>query len=325
MINKTLSLTFLFICFKLVVNAQNHIPTYHGEIIQHKYYTLSYIEKYEQAEWVSYSLSASQLKKVVDRKDDFHEDWYIKSASAAYSDYNNSGYDAGHLCPARQMQFDCIAMNESFFMSNMAPQVPEFNRRAWAFLEKLERNMVWRHKALDIVVGSVFPENPQTIGSNKVAVPSAFYRILYDAKKQEVIAFLLPNKRLLAPLETFVVSVDSIESITGINFLKDLPTELQNRIESQKGAGNWSFENPNLTYGYTLKPYDCSQADILSNSAKININTASKAALMQLPGIGDSKADAIIALRPYKNTKQLTKVKGIGTATYDKLKNLIVL
>lgn len=302
---------------------QLNLPKSKGELIHHNYYSLSYLEEAEQAEWVAYKLTRPMLKKKVNRKDDFHEDWHIASNSASYADFQE--FDAGHLCPARQMQFDCIAMHETYFMSNMSPQVPEFNRRAWAYLEKLERNLVWQRGELWIYVGPVLHNIDTYIGANKVAVPKLFYRIFYDPQTREAIAFLMPNKKILAPLETFTVSIDSIETLTGIDFFNDFESLFQKELEGNIRAENWNFENPNLTYGYNAKAMDCGASDFLAKQVKISINHSSKAALMQLPGIGPEKAKAIIEARPFQSTFELTKVKGIGPATLKKLQDFIRL
>lgn len=305
--------------------AQMSVPTHNGEHIVHEHYSLSYIESAEQAEWVAYKLTRAMLKKVVNRNDEFHPDWYIGSGSATYEDYSDDRYDAGHLCPARQMQFDCTAMHETFFMSNMSPQAVDFNRRAWAFLEKLERNLVWQRGELWVYVGPVLTDIDEYIGENKVAVPKKYYRILYDPAKDESLAFLMPNERILAPLESFVVPIDSIEAITKIDFFPDFDQAHQTKIEARTHSDAWEFANPNLSYGYTLKAIDCSTADILSDQAKISINKATEAALMELPNIGPEKAKAIVMARPFRSTYDLMKVKGIGKATFEKLKDYIVL
>lgn len=62
---------------------------------------------------------------------------------------------------------------------------------------------------------------------------------------------------------------------------------------------------------------------------KVNINTADKEALSSLPGIGPSIADRIVQYReengPFKNKDEITKVKGIGDKTFQKIRDLIVL
>jgi competence protein ComEA len=57
----------------------------------------------------------------------------------------------------------------------------------------------------------------------------------------------------------------------------------------------------------------------------VNLNTASKAALEKLPGVGAATADNIIAARPFKTVEDLKNVKGIGEAKFDKLKSLVTV
>ena len=101
-------------------------------IVQHDYYTLSYNEQYEQADWVMYRLSGDSLKgDKFRRKNDFRKDTLITTESATLNDYKRSGYDRGHLCPAADRSWSETALSETFYMSNMSPQKPRFNRGIW--------------------------------------------------------------------------------------------------------------------------------------------------------------------------------------------------
>lgn len=73
--------------------SQENLPKSEGEIIPHKYYTLSYIESHEQANWVHYKLDANFLNGATPRKDSFKSDPSVSTESASLDDYRNSGYD----------------------------------------------------------------------------------------------------------------------------------------------------------------------------------------------------------------------------------------
>lgn len=64
-------------------------------------------------------------------------------------------------------------------------------------------------------------------------------------------------------------------------------------------------------------------------NGRININTAGKELLMTLPGIGESKADAIIAYREaqgkFRNTEELMQIRGIKEGIYNQIKDLIIV
>ncbi|MGK0234811.1 MAG: DNA/RNA endonuclease G (NUC1), partial [Psychroserpens sp.] len=105
-----------------------------SQIIKHKYYSISYSEEDEQAEWVAYKIISNRLQNI-DRTNDFREDPNVSTGSSDLTDYIGSGYDRGHLAPAKTMSLNETSMSESFYMSNMSPQIPEFNRGIWKRLE----------------------------------------------------------------------------------------------------------------------------------------------------------------------------------------------
>jgi endonuclease G, mitochondrial len=215
------------------------------EIVKHTYYTLSYSKKNEQAEWVAYLLTRSILIGQSERGNNFRPDPSVTSGSAQLSDYNKSGYDRGHLCPAGDMTFNEQAMSETFYLSNMSPQVPAFNRGIWKSLETLVREWAEEDDSIFIVTRGILSESNGTIGIDEVTVPSRFYKVIYDLTgEKKMIAFILPNEKGLKPLQDYVVTVDSVQKVTGIDFFPCLPDSLENRLEKTSDISKWSF---NLT------------------------------------------------------------------------------
>lgn len=217
-----------------------------GAIVEHKYYTLSYNERHEQAEWVAYILTRERLQmEWQDRPDVFEPDPLVRTGSATLGDYRNSGYDRGHLAPAADMAFNKTAIAETFYMSNMSPQARDFNKGIWKELEELTRDWAIKFKKLYVVTGPILKDGGKgKIGSNEVTIPTAFYKILLDLSEpdQKAIAFIVPNEVSYDPLFKYTVSVDEVEKQTGINFFPKLMTrDLERELESQFNRDLWPF------------------------------------------------------------------------------------
>lgn len=191
-----------------------------GEIVRHSHYVLGYCEDHEQAAWVYYTPSMGSQNEKASRTDDFREDPMVETGSAVPSDYRRSGYDRGHLCPAGDMTSSREVMSETFYMSNMSPQVPAFNRGIWKRLEEQVRD--WgKRETVWIVTGPVFKDVKGEIGTNKVTVPGYYYKVVYSSSRREMIGFILPNERSKKPLSDYVVSVDSVERFTDLDFFRN--------------------------------------------------------------------------------------------------------
>ncbi|MCG2462705.1 DNA/RNA non-specific endonuclease [Flavobacteriaceae bacterium F89] len=214
-----------------------------GVIVDHAYFSLSYDEPYEQAEWVAYMLNRKQLTHDNRKRPYFVEDPLVKTRSADWRNYKNSGYDRGHLCPAGDRRFSKQAYDETFYTSNISPQNREFNAGVWNRLEQTIRHWANDNKRLFVVTGGVLEKGLPTIGREQVAVPEYFYKIVAVGPKgsPKVIAFLLPNEESKLPLRHFVVSVDRVEKMTKINFFSALPYEVQEILESKVVLEDWQF------------------------------------------------------------------------------------
>ena len=216
-----------------------------GEIIQHQYYTLSYNEAAEQAEWVAYILEKDSLaNQWVKRHDQFMPDPNVSTESANTYDYRNSGYDRGHLVPAADMAFNEVAMMETFFMSNISPQSRDFNKGIWRELEELTRNWAKKFGDLYIVTGPVLEDPKGYIGENQIVIPSSYFKVILDLNEPETkaIAFYLPNEISYEPLFRYAISVDELEELTGIDFFTNLlSTEAEEALESRFNIDLWQF------------------------------------------------------------------------------------
>lgn len=222
--------------------AFNFMPTSTtGQIVKHNYFTLSYHEKSEQAEWVAYELKKDFIRKNNFKRPFFVDDPKVKTSSADWRNFKNSGYDKGHLCPAGDMQFNINAYNDTFYTSNVSPQLRAFNGGIWNRLEQKVRYWAEIYDGVYVVTGGVLNTSLNTIGREQVAVPDFFYKIVLNRSKGnfKVIAFLMPNKKSEKPLYDFVVSVDSIEKMTGIDFFPALDDKIENDLEKRTDYKSW--------------------------------------------------------------------------------------
>ncbi|KAL3991125.1 DNA/RNA non-specific endonuclease family protein [Acanthocheilonema viteae] len=219
-------------------------------------YILSYDRRNRIAHWVVEHLSSDRLvyNSSVDRvKCHFYEDPsihpYFKSTN---DDYKNSGYDRGHLAAAGNHRRSQIAIDQTFLLSNIAPQVGKgFNRDKWNELEKHVRKLVRKHKNVYICTGPLFLPKLEkdgslyikykVIGRNNIAVPTHFFKVilieLMDGKF-ELEAYILPNAVIPddTPLTSFMVPLDSIERSAGFLIFDKLPKNALKKINGKSSS-----------------------------------------------------------------------------------------
>ena len=234
--------------------ANNHSVDH--EIRRFENYTICYRESYEQAEWSAYCLSDYQLVKNAERTNDFRVDSMISTGSADLSDYRKSGFDRGHLTPAADMSFDEKAMSDTFFMSNMTPQNPQFNRGIWKDLEAQVRIWVKEFGRAYVVSGPILnkaADKYSSIGNNNVAIPEYFYKVILvpiykdaadraspdDANSVAAIGFVIPNQDCKDTFWNYSESIDKIEKLTNLDFYSLLPDTWENKIEAQYIIDEW--------------------------------------------------------------------------------------
>jgi endonuclease G len=211
-------------------------------VINHLAYSLVYSEKHEQAKWVSYLLTQEELIKVADRSNNFIVDSLISTGSATKADYKGSGYDRGHLAPAGDMSWSEEVMNESFYFSNMSPQVAGFNRGIWKNLEEQVRDWTKEYDSIYVVTGPILHDSLESIGFNRVSIPEQYYKVVlrFMEKQPTAQAFVLNNSTQNVNFLSNPITVDSLESIIKLDLFYSLDDSVEIMMEAELCDSCWS-------------------------------------------------------------------------------------
>ena len=162
------------------------------------------------------------------------------SASPQWSDYKHSGYDRGHMVPANDMKWSKTSMEESFYMTNICPQLHALNDGCWRKLELAIHRWAKRDKRLIIAAGPVLKNVMHTIGPDRnISVPAAFYKVVYAPNQGRAIGFIFNNEKNSGGYASHAVSVDYVERVTGIDFFCALDDALENKIEAHSSIDMW--------------------------------------------------------------------------------------
>lgn len=210
------------------------------------------------SDWVAYRLRREELlDPKVARKDSFRADPSVPSGhQVVHADYTGSGFDRGHLAPAAAMRWSEEAMADSFFMTNIGPQVGAgFNQHIWKSLERRMRVWACDRAALYLVTGPLYEESPtrrvmrdtdgdgQDDNGIEVDVPSHYYKVAFDPSRVEAIAFILENRRLkTGDLWKYVTSVDEVEARSRLDFLPELWDVAESAVENHVQPRLWTSE-----------------------------------------------------------------------------------
>ncbi|KAK6470850.1 endonuclease G [Huso huso] len=202
-------------------------------------YVLSYDPRNRTAQWVIEQLNIPNLTGESDRKcSEFKEDDSVHVYHRSTNwDYKGSGFDRGHLAAAANHKWNQKAMDETFYLSNTAPQNPHLNQKAWNGLEKYCRSLTRHYQNVFVCTGPLYlPRTEadgkmyvkyQVIGKNNVAVPTHFFKVVILEKRSgevELRSYVMPNAPVdeNTPLERFLVPVESIERASGLLFVTNI-------------------------------------------------------------------------------------------------------
>ena len=227
-------------------NLQLGIPAESDQMIDRSGFALGYSKSRRQALWVSYILTAAHLNAPqVKRANKFRPDPELKFDPVRPQQYNRTGFDRGHLAPASDMTYSRETMEQSFYMTNISPQLPACNRGIWKRIETQIRAWARQESELYVITGPVFFDGEAVFMKNTdIRIPDAFYKVALDlSPPMKMIAFLVPNRASKRPVRSFVVTVDEIEAITGMNFFDNLDDRIENELEKHSDIAEWNIDS----------------------------------------------------------------------------------
>lgn len=221
-------------------------------------FCLAYDLQKHHSRWVAFRFDGQTRKKSVSREGDFADDPNVAPPHRIGSAGFGSGYDRGHLCASADRLYSGTANNQTFYMTNMSPQIHDFNGGYWVTLEglvqSLGRNASFADTLYVVKGGTLNDTREELTRSNgtRVAVPKYYFMALLKVKNgvYSSISFMMEHKNYgynfdhKAPsseMSQHALSINSLERATGIDFFCNLPDDIEERIESQCVTTQWGL------------------------------------------------------------------------------------
>ncbi len=257
---KRISLLLPILLISIILNGKTKdlspSPVKGDRVIKKNGFVVSFNEANRIPTYATYWLTAEKVYNAkFPREKKFREESSIETASD--KDYKRSGFDKGHIVPAKDMAFSKDSEFDCFSYINIAPQNAPFNRGEWKRLEDAVRDFAVDDDSIFVVTGTIISKSKNTIGANSVAVPSYFYKAILDYKEPQIkaIAFIFPNKEVDGDIYQYACSIDDLEKRTGINFFKNISEPLQTKIEATFDIGKWNTRSKSKRGGSTHIKY----------------------------------------------------------------------
>lgn len=245
----------------------NYLPTTNlGDTLGYgNFFTISYSNAHRQAEWVAYEITKEDLmKEDFRRPPSFKPDDRInKDYRVSHRDYSSTNYDRGHLASAADFSWSRDGIETTFYTTNISPQEPRFNRGIWKHLETNVRGWAVQYEHVYVVTGPILTERAKKRfpkEKNYIAVPRRYYKVVLNYVDDNPIAigFIMKNEDSKSHLSNYVVPIDEIENITGIDFFSELPDDIEDELESKINLTDWGLNVMSRSANVAQFEYDTS-------------------------------------------------------------------
>ncbi len=207
-------------------------------------YAVGYDDNLPSARWSSYRVFPYEDVHLK-RPSSFYVDERT-SAKVSTDEYVRSGYDRGHLTPNYVISvcYGAEAQKETFFLSNIVPQLHALNAGLWKDIEqRIVKRYVQRYGEVWVQVGPLYNTQPKMVG--RLPVPDQFWMVISEYEKDKkgirAIAYLVPHEEKWRDIELtrYIVSIRRLETLTGLNFFPKLPQPTQDKLETAVAPRAW--------------------------------------------------------------------------------------
>jgi endonuclease G, mitochondrial len=188
-------------------------------------YELLYNSDFKTPVWVAEHIEANEVRGKQIRDDKFRSDPEIQDHLEAHlSDYKGSGYARGHMAPVGDFRRNLLEADESFYLSNMVPQIQVCNNSGvWRSIEDITRDWAIHYNELYVVTGPIYSDANTKIIGNGVRVPDALFKVVYNPTLKQTLGFVVPNKELCGSKpRQFVMPVTQIEQLAHMKFFPNI-------------------------------------------------------------------------------------------------------
>jgi len=197
-------------------------------VVNYKAMTINFNHQWRIPNCVAYELTATMVSMAdapgheVRKHYNYAQDPAVPHCPQG-GDYRGSGYTRGHMAPAMDMRWDKTTMAQCFMMTNMCPQEQKLNNDDWRRLEERVHRWAKRDGRLLVFTGPIMGRHPKTIGREGIAVPEAFFKVLYAPAQHRSIAFIYPNRPCPGSYRNYATTVAEVERQTGLTFASVIP------------------------------------------------------------------------------------------------------
>ena len=219
----------------------SQVPDNQGQYLCRLGYAAHYNYATKVSEYVVEKITAQSIVGNAPRKDEFREDPEVPPQfRSTLKDYQGSGLDRGHMAPAADFYYSPQAMSESFFLTNMMPQVPGNNRGIWKFTEEYTRFWAKTYNEIYAITGVAYLQDMGKMGPGAVAIPSHVYKIVIVPSTGKSISFFYPNAKLpVEDMPKYVVTIADIEKATNLQIMPKLPPQFQSIKNTKANFSEW--------------------------------------------------------------------------------------